>query len=94
MFSQSVIAKTGQMWKFWLGVIAVLVGSIAPLFEQTGITVTVGTIIAVVGYGLTVVLTKCPACGSKWFGKALLDAGLYGPLFKTSECPVCKQSFD
>ena len=88
------MTKTGQLWKFWLGVIAVLVGSIAPIFEQTGISWTVGSIIAVVGYGLSILLTRCPACGERWLGKALLDAGLYGPLFKTSDCPACKQSFD
>ena len=94
MFSQSVISKTGQMWKFWLGVIAVLAGSIAPMFESAGISLTVGTIIAVAGYGFTVAFTRCPNCGERWLWKALLDAGLYGPLFKKHECPFCNKAFD
>ena len=93
MFNSSVLTKTGQMWKFWVGVIAVVVGSVAPLFEGTGISLTVGTVIAVVGYALSVALTRCPACQERWLWKALLDAGLYGPLFKESACPACKHDF-
>lgn len=94
MFSQSVISRTGQLWKFWLGVIAVLAGSIAPSVEAAGISWIAGTILAVAGYGLTVALTRCPACQERWLWKALLDAGLYGPLFKEPACPFCKKEFN
>ena len=30
---------------------------------------------------------------SRWFWSAALDAGLYGPLFRTPACPACKQEF-
>jgi hypothetical protein len=94
MFSHSVISKTSQMWKFWIGVSALVIGSVAPMFEQTGMSWTAGTIIAVVGYGFTVAFTRCPACGQRWFYKALLDAGIYGPLFSKPECLACHHSFD
>lgn len=94
MFSQSVLSRTGQMWKFWFGISAVLVGSIVPVFEESGMSWTVGSIIAVVGYGFSVAMTRCPQCQDRWLWKALLDAGLYGPLFKKAECPSCKHAFD
>ena len=93
MFKQSVISKTGQMWAFYGGVLALIFGSVAPLFEQTGIGWTAGTVIAVAGYGFTALFVKCPACGQKWLAKALMYAEMYGPLFKTSACPGCKKDF-
>lgn len=94
MFKNSVISKTRQMWKLWIGVIALAVGSIAPLFEQTGIDWTLGTIIAIAGYGFTVAFVSCPACGQRWLFKALLDAGIYGPLLREPACPACEHGFD
>ena len=94
MFSNSVISRTRQMWKLWIGVVALIIGSIAPVFEQTGMSWTVGTIIAIVGYGFTVAFVSCPACGQRWFYKALLDAGIYGPLFRQSGCPACNHEFN
>jgi hypothetical protein len=94
MFSNSVISKTQQMWKLWFGVIAMAVGSIAPAFEQTGLSWTTGTVIAVVGYGFSLAFISCPACGQRWLFKALLDAGMYGPLFRRSSCPSCDHGFD
>ena len=91
--NESVIGRTGQWWKVALGVAALLVGSIAPLIESSGISVTVGTIIAIVGYGLSIILLKCPACGENWFWKALLDASLYRPLFTRPSCPGCGHEY-
>ena len=91
--SESIIGRTGQWWKVIIGVAALLFGSIAPLFEATGITVTVGTAIAVVGYGFSVALTSCPGCGERWFWKALVDAGLYKPLFTKPTCPGCGREY-
>lgn len=94
MFQNSVITKTSQLWKLYVGVAAVVFGSIAPAFEQTGLSWTMGTIIAVAGYGFTLAFTLCPACGQRWFFRALLYAEIYGPLFKESACPTCKKNFD
>lgn len=91
--NQSVIGRTGQWWKFALGIAALLVGSIAPLFESSGISVTTGTIIAVVGYGLSVAMLRCPACGEHWFWKALIDASLYRPLLTKPQCPGCAREY-
>jgi len=89
----SVIGRTGQWWKVVLGMAALLFGSIAPLFESSGISITVGTVIAVVGYGLSIALVRCPACGEHWFWKALIDAGLYRPLFTRPACPGCGHEY-
>lgn len=82
------------MWKLWIGLLAVLFGSVVPIFEYAGVSWTAGTIIAVVGYGFTVGFVICPVCGQRWFYKALFDAGIYGPLFRESSCPMCKHGFD
>ena len=87
----SVISLTGQYWKVGVGVLAVLVGSFAPLVEASGLSWTWGTVIAVVGYSFTCLAVRCPACGGRWFWHALLDASLYVPLFKGSACPQCKR---
>ena len=50
MFPDSVVARTGQFWKLALAIILLLVGSFVPLFEGAGMSWTVGTILAVVGY--------------------------------------------
>ena len=93
MLSDSVIIRTGQLWKLILAIVLLLAGSVLPIFEQLGITWTVGTIIAVIGYGFALAFIHCPDCGVRWFWKALLYAEIYGPLFKSSECPVCKKQF-
>ena len=94
MFADSVIRKTGQWWKLVVGVAAILVGSIVPIFESSGMSWTVGTIVAVVGYGFTLAFIKCPSCDLRWFWKALLYSEMYGPLFKKSACPSCEKNFD
>jgi len=93
VFENSVIRKTGQWWKLVIGVLALLIGSIVPAFEASGLSWTAGTIIAVVGYGFIVAFIRCPECGLRWFWKALLYAELYAPLFKASSCPECKHDF-
>ena len=89
----SVVGRTGQWWKVVLGVVTLLYGSIAPLFDASGVSVMVGTVIAVVGYGLATYLLRCPGCGEYWFWKALFDGSLYKPLFTQPKCPACDQEF-
>ncbi|MGI9343750.1 MAG: hypothetical protein ACR2QV_13010 [Gammaproteobacteria bacterium] len=91
--NKSVIGRTGQWWKVALGMAALLFGSIAPLFEGSGISVTVGTVIAIVGYGLSIALLRCPGCGEFWFWRALMDASLYRPLFTKPGCPSCGHEY-
>jgi hypothetical protein len=93
MFAESVIRKTGQWWKLVVGVVALLAGSIVPVFESVGMSWTVGTVIAVVGYGFTLAFIKCPSCDLRWFWKALLYSEMYSPLFTKSSCPSCEHNF-
>ena len=93
MFQNSVIRKTHQLWKLYVGIIAMAFGSIAPAFEQSGLSWTAGTVIAVAGYVFTLAFIRCPACGQRWFFKAILYAEMYGPLFSKSDCPACKKEF-
>lgn len=89
----SILRLTGQFWKLVVGVLALLVGSVAPLFEASGIGWTSGTLLACAGYAFTLIGVRCPGCGSRWFWQAALDAGLYGPIFKGSACPACKRDY-
>lgn len=94
MEEQSVVLRTGQAWKLAIAVLALLVGSVAPLWpETTHLGWTGGTILACAGYAFGLVAVRCPDCGSRWFWKAALDAGLYGPLFRRSACPDCGKDF-
>ena len=93
MFSESVVTQTGQSWKLWLGVTAMVFGSVAPLFESASISWTVGTLITVAGYGFAVATIYCPNCKQRWFWKALLYAEMYRLLFTEPCCPGCAQNF-
>lgn len=93
MFQNSVIRKTGQLWKLYIGIIAMVAGSVAPAFEQSELSWTAGTVIAVVGYVFTLAFVSCPACGQRWFYRAMLYAEMYGPLFGKSQCPACNKEF-
>jgi hypothetical protein len=94
MFKDSVIHKTGQWWKLIAGVLALIGGSVIPLFEASGMSWTVGTIISVVGYGFVLAFISCPDCGQRWFWRALLYSEIYGPLFKKAACPNCEKVFE
>jgi len=93
MFGSSVVGRTGQSWKLVIAIILMVVGSFAPLWEQSGIDWTLGTILVFVGYGFGLWFVVCPACGNRWFWSAALDATLYKPLFKATACPACKHDF-
>lgn len=89
----SVIRLTGQYWKLAVGVLALLIGSFAPMVEASGISWTSGTVVACAGYAFTCLAVRCPGCGSRWFWQAALDASLYAPLFKRTACPKCGRDF-
>jgi hypothetical protein len=81
------------MWKLIIALVALLVGSFAPLAAATGINWTVGTIIAIVGYMFGLIAIRCGSCKSMWFWEAAKDAGIYGQLFNGHECPACKHEY-
>jgi hypothetical protein len=93
MLKKSVITRSGQLWKLVIAILALLVGSFAPLYPVTSISWTAGTVIAIIGYLFGMLAIRCKACGKMWFWEAAKDAGLYGPLFKQSACPNCGQEF-
>jgi hypothetical protein len=94
MFNSSVIRNTGQWWKLVIGVLALLLGSIAPIFESSGMSWTMGTIVAVIGYGFSLAFIRCPGCGQRWFWRALIYSEMYRPLFTEPGCPSCEFSSD
>jgi len=93
MMKNSVITRSGQIWKLALGVALLLVGSFVPLVDSVGMSWTVGTIIAGLGYAFALAFIRCPACKDRWLWHATLNAELYAPLFKQSACPACQQDF-
>ncbi len=93
MFKNSVLSRTGQLWKLYIAILLLLIGSFAPLWEGSGIDWTWGTILAIAGYAYGALFIVCPKCSNRWFWSAALDATLYGPLFRKSACPACKQEF-
>jgi hypothetical protein len=93
MLNNSVISRSGQTWKLLAAILALLIGSFAPLYPELGISWTAGTVLAFAGYGFGLIAIRCSKCRSMWFWEAAKDAGLYGPLFKKPACPVCKHPF-
>jgi len=93
MLKQSVITQSGQFWKLAVAVSALLIGSFAPLYPETGISWTSGTVIAIFGYLFGMLAIRCSNCGKMWFWEAAKDPGFYGPIFKQTECPNCGHEF-
>ena len=93
MLKNSVLSRTGQLWKLWIAILLMLIGSFAPLSAGSGIDWTWGTILAIAGYAFGTIFIVCPKCSNRWFWSAALDATLYGPLFRKPSCPACKQEF-
>ncbi|MEZ5564771.1 MAG: hypothetical protein R3F24_04310 [Gammaproteobacteria bacterium] len=92
MLPNSVVTRTGQMWKLVLAIVLMVYGSFAPLWPALATSWTLGTIIFCVGYAFGVWYIVCPKCRNRWFWSAALDARLYGPRFNTPDCPLSKQS--
>jgi hypothetical protein len=93
MLNNSVVKNSGQLWKLFIALALLVLGSIAPLFESLGISITSGTAIAVVGYAFGLLAIRCAECRSLWFWEAAKDASWYLPLFKQSSCPKCHKEF-
>ncbi|MCC5794670.1 MAG: hypothetical protein JJT85_08030 [Chromatiales bacterium] len=93
MLKDSVVTRTGQLWKLLLAVLLMLVGSFAPLWPATGLDWLSGSLVAVAGFAGGALLIRCPGCGQRWFWAALTRPEEYGPLFGKPDCPACKRSF-
>jgi len=93
VLKESVFSQSGQNWKFYSAIAALLAGSFAPLISASGISWTSGTFIAVFGYLFGLIAIRCVSCGSRWFWEAAKDASLYGRLFRKSSCPDCDHDF-
>lgn len=93
MPAQSVVRSTGQMWKFVLANVALIVGSFAPFWPETGIDWLPGTLLAAAGYAYACLGITCPRCGSRWFWQAALRPALYHALGRSPSCPACGHDF-
>jgi hypothetical protein len=93
MLNNSVIKTSGQLWKLSIAITGLIFGSVAPLFPGLGITMTVGTIIALAAYVFGIITIRCNDCSSLWLWEATKDAGWYAPLFKKTDCPACHKEF-
>jgi len=94
MLSHSTIGKTGQSWKLAIAALALLIGSVVPVFPAAGLSWTGGTMLAVGGYAFGLLLIRCPACGARWFWDALMRPEVYKAVFTETACPECDQDFD
>jgi len=89
----SVIRQTGQAWKLAISFAAMLAGSVLPVFESLGMSWTVGSVIAIAGYGFGLAAIRCPECNDRWFWSALMKAEWYLPLMTKPACPACQYDF-
>lgn len=93
MLETSLLGLSGQLWKLFVAILALIVGSVAPLFPALGVSWTAATVITVVGYAFGLISIQCKYCGSRWLWEATKGSIGYAPLFKQSSCPKCEQSF-
>ncbi|MGI9290591.1 MAG: hypothetical protein ACR2QG_04840 [Gammaproteobacteria bacterium] len=92
MFTSSLLARSGQLWKFVFAVLALLVGSFAPLYPETGLSWTAGTVIAIGGYGFAIWSIHCAKCGSRWLWEATKGEDGYEFIYKSAkECSGCSK---
>lgn len=91
MLKNSIIGSTGQTWKLVVAVAALAAGSILPALPGTGMSWTVGTILALGGYAFGVYLIHCPDCGARWFWDALMRPELYKEVLTQPDCPECSK---
>lgn len=77
-----------------MAVLALLAGSIVPAFPAAGMSWTVGTIVAIAGYGFGLLLIRCRDCGARWFWDALMRPEVYKAVLVGSECPKCGHGVD
>ncbi len=93
MLMNSVIRLTGQAWKLYLALVALMAGSVVPAFPAAGLSWTAGTVLALLGYAFAVTAIACPRCRKRWFWVAATRAERYKPLLTAPSCPECGAGF-
>ena len=104
MFENSIIAKTGQMWKLLLGILVVGGGAvimfwgIASLSRTEGFApvpfIFSGMLLVVIGFGFIALAVRCPRCGARWCLRSMSqkDAGIwFAWLMAQTNCPWCTE---
>jgi rubredoxin len=107
MFDNSIVRKTGQMWKVYLGILGFLAGVVT---MEVGFLLspasTVGAVVLVVGINImlgssafAMAAIRCPDCRANFVWEARATAGrhpgnLFSELSKLSECPRCANQGD
>lgn len=100
MFENSVLARTGQLWKVQVGICAVLVGGVALFYGIVSDTeggggllwIVAGLLLVLGGLAFGCVGVSCPQCGARWVWMAVSQRNVsaYGTwLGSLSSCPMC-----
>ena len=91
--NDSLLAKSGQLWKLAGAILALVFGSFAPLYPALGISWTVGTLIAIIGYMFGLIFIRCVSCTNPWLWEATKGNTEYSLLFKSLPYPKCGHDF-
>jgi hypothetical protein len=91
--NNSLLSRSGQLWKLVVAALAVLFGSFAPLYSALGISWAIGTVIAMGGYAFGLIFIRCTNCANRWLWEATKGNADYSVLFKRSPCPNCHSEF-
>ena len=105
MFAGSVISRSGQMWKLWLGGLVLLIGGIGMLLAIALIDsishaqfacVMISSVVLCLGSLLfCCVSVRCPNCEARWMWMAISgqahNAWLLW-LMTLAQCPRCSAS--
>jgi len=100
MFDHSIVTKSGQLWKFWLGLSGVMIGGLSMMIglvilkHEIGIILLLsGSVIAVMSFVFECMAIRCPGCKSRWLWTAIKSqdsSNWLWWLFSQTECPTCK----
>jgi len=100
MFKDSVLARTGQLWKVQGAICTVLVGGAVLVYGIASETpdgagllwIAAGLLLALGGLSFACVGVSCPKCGARWVWMAVSQrsSSAYGTwLVALSSCPKC-----
>ncbi len=102
MFGDSIISKTGQMWKLMLSFALLLAGWLALAwgvsvgdseYDPLVVSFVVGGMTtAILGLLFAIVSIRCPKCRKRWFWQAVngqASGNWLSWILSRSECPKC-----
>ena len=104
MAQRSIVARTGQAWKYYVGLFGALLGVMAsilvvltqrPTAERTVgsfLKLQIGAVVTVASVLYLCLADRCPRCGARWFWKALRRWRGSRWLRSLSNCPTCHYS--